>query len=151
MSENSDKGFPFANPLGSSLCIIVYLFFIFDSLLLLTFIAVNHIIYMTVWSYIIKGDMVMFDKKYNDNYKTSTAEIMGTTWEFAEFEHHIIKNQRKNLGLTQQEVADRAHIQLRQYQRLESGERSIYSASFRVAIAVCKALNLDPQRFIDCL
>ncbi len=93
----------------------------------------------------------MLNKKYNDNYKTSTAEIMGTTWEFVEAEHHIIKNQRKVLGLTQQQVADRAYIQLRQYQRLESGERSIYGASFRVAISVCKALNLDPQRFIDCM
>ncbi len=93
----------------------------------------------------------MLNKKYNDSYKPNTTEILGTTWEFVEFEHHIIKNQRKNLGLTQQQVADRAHIQLRQYQRLESGERSIYNASFRVAISVCKALNLDPQRFIDCL
>lgn len=93
----------------------------------------------------------MINKKYNDNYKAKTAEIMGATWKLVESENHIIKNQRNNLGLTQQEVADRAHIQLRQYQRLESGERSIYSASFRIAISVCKALDLDPQRFIDCL
>ncbi len=90
----------------------------------------------------------MFTKSYNDNYKTITSE---SGWQFVEAEHHILKNQRENLGLTQQQVADYAKIQLRQYQRLESGERSIYSSSFRIAISVCKALNLDPQRFIDCI
>lgn len=90
----------------------------------------------------------MFTKNYNDNYKTDTSQ---SSWQFAEFEHQILKNQRENLGLTQQQVADRAKIQLRQYQRLESGERSIYGSSFRIAISVCKALNLDPQRFIDCI
>lgn len=93
----------------------------------------------------------MFNKNYNDTYKPATTEIRGETWEFAEAEHHILKNQRTNLGLTQQQVADCAKIQLRQYQRFESGERSIYGASFRIAISVCKALKLDPQRFIDCL
>ena len=89
--------------------------------------------------------------KYNDNYTPMTDEIMGSTWTFLEMEHHILRRQREFLGLTQQQVADLAKIKLRQYQRLESGERSIYGASFRIAISVCKALQLDPQRFIDCV
>lgn len=88
-------------------------------------------------------------KQYNDSYKELKPDSMGDGWTLVEMEHHILRNQREALGLTQQQVADRAKIQLRQYQRLESGERSIYGASFRTAISVCKALKLDPQRFID--
>lgn len=88
-------------------------------------------------------------KRYNDNYTPHKANGMGADWMLVEMEHHILRNQREALKLSQQQVADKAKIQLRQYQRLESGERSIYGASFRIAISVCKALQLDPQRFID--
>lgn len=91
------------------------------------------------------------EKQYNDNYKPETTELLGGTWELVEMEHSVLKKQREKLGLTQQQVADRAKIQLRQYQRLETGERSFYGASFRIAISVCKALQLDPQRFIDAV
>ena len=37
----------------------------------------------------------------------------------------VLSEKRQILRLTQQEVADRAKITLRQYQRLESGERNI--------------------------
>lgn len=88
--------------------------------------------------------------QYKDNYKPHTIEGLNE-WTLLEMEHHILKNQREALNLTQQQVADRAKVKLRQYQRLESGERSIYGASFRIAISVCKALQLDPQRFIGCV
>lgn len=89
--------------------------------------------------------------EYNDTYRPASSVFDGTEWELVEFEHNILKNRRLELELTQQQVADIAKIQLRQYQKLESGERSIYGASFRIAISVCKALQLDPQRFIDCV
>ena len=54
---------------------------------------------------------------------------------------------RKELGLTQQQVADRAGIKLVQYQRFERGERSMCSASFRIGMAICDVLKLDPHRF----
>ena len=59
----------------------------------------------------------------------------------------ILRNRRLDLGLTQQQVADGAKIQLQQYQRLESGERNIESASLRVALSVCAVLKLDPFVF----
>jgi len=92
----------------------------------------------------------MFDN-YNDTYKTPTEEIMGKTFYALETDYHILKNRREELGLTQQQVADIAKIQLRQYQRLESGERSMYGASFRIAMSVCDALKLDPYRFFPML
>lgn len=56
-----------------------------------------------------------------------------------------LAKQREALGLTQQEVADRAKINIRQYQRLENGERSIYSSSFRIGLSVCHVLKIDPM------
>ena len=53
--------------------------------------------------------------------------------------------QREALGLTQQQVADKAGILIRQYQRLESGERSLDSTSFRIGLNVCHALQIDPR------
>ena len=65
--------------------------------------------------------------------------------------HHdstILKQQRNMLGLTQQEVADRAAIQLQQYQRIESGEREISRASLTVAYKILKALEIDIDKFM---
>ena len=60
----------------------------------------------------------------------------------------ILKDFRDKLKLTQQQVADKAGIQLRQYQRFESGERQLSSSSFRIACAVIEALELDISKFI---
>lgn len=60
----------------------------------------------------------------------------------------ILVERREQLCLTQQEVSNRAGIQLRQYQRFESGERSLSSSTLRIALAVCDALMLDPHRFV---
>lgn len=49
--------------------------------------------------------------------------------------------------MTQQEVADRANITLRQYQRLESGERNILTSSFGLACRVIEALDMDVSKF----
>ena len=51
------------------------------------------------------------------------------------------------LRMTQQEIADRAKITLRQYQRLESGERSILTCSFGLACRVIEALDMDVSKF----
>lgn len=59
----------------------------------------------------------------------------------------ILKERRLDLRMTQQQVATGAKIQLQQYQRLESGERNIESASMRVALSVCAVLKLDPFLF----
>lgn len=57
------------------------------------------------------------------------------------------KKKRQMLRLTQQEIADRAKITLRQYQRLESGERSILACSFGLACRVIEALDMDVSKF----
>lgn len=85
---------------------------------------------------------------YSDTFKPSTTTILGSEYEIICEGHHILKDRRVELELTQQQVAERARIQLRQYQRLESGERSMYGASLRIALSICDVLKLDPFRFV---
>ena len=62
-------------------------------------------------------------------------------------EKSVLKDYREELGLTQQQVADKAKIQLRQYQRFESGERNLSSSSFSIACRVIEALGLDISKY----
>ena len=62
-------------------------------------------------------------------------------------EKWVLKDYRDKLGLTQQQVADKAQVQLRQYQRFESGERNLSSSSFNIACRVIEALGLDPTKY----
>ena len=66
-------------------------------------------------------------------------------------DHQVLKSRRKQLGLTQAEVANRAGIQLKQYQRLESGERHISGCSMRIGLAVCAVLLFDPYERVNVL
>lgn len=56
----------------------------------------------------------------------------------------ILLERRKELGLTQVEVAQESEIELQQYQRFEKGLRSFENCSFRIGLKVCAALELDP-------
>ena len=87
----------------------------------------------------------MFD--YNDTYQAPIEIIDGERFYRVQTEQGILKARRLELGLTQQQVADKTGILLRQYARLESGERCLSSASFRIGLAICDALELDPHRF----
>jgi transcriptional regulator with XRE-family HTH domain len=61
--------------------------------------------------------------------------------------HSVLYEQRIVHRLTQKQVAERAKITLQQYQKFESGARSIMTSSFRIACRVIEALELDITRF----
>ena len=71
----------------------------------------------------------------------------GKEYDVVVYDHVLLKKRRQELGLTLQQVADRAGILLRQYQRVESGERHITSASCRIMLAICSVLMIDPYEF----
>ena len=77
-------------------------------------------------------------------YKPRTEKILGRDWEFMQQSHHMIRQRREELKLTQQEVAERSGILLRQYTRFETGERDICSSSARIVLSICAVLKLDP-------
>lgn len=58
-------------------------------------------------------------------------------------ERWILRDFRDKLGLTQQQIANKAKIQLRQYQRFENGERDLSSSSFGIACRVIEALGMN--------
>ena len=60
----------------------------------------------------------------------------------------LIRARRKSKNLTQQQVADRADMNIRHYQHFEGGERSLVTASFFTTMAVLAALEIDPDSFI---
>ncbi len=72
-------------------------------------------------------------------------EIGGQIFERMQMAHHILQQRRKELKLTQQQVADQAHIQLRQYQRMESGVQSVSGTSSRILFSVCQVLSIQPE------
>jgi len=59
----------------------------------------------------------------------------------------ILWEKRVVLGLTQQQVADKAKIGLRQYQKFESGERNIMTCSFQMACRIIEALGMNISDF----
>jgi transcriptional regulator with XRE-family HTH domain len=62
-------------------------------------------------------------------------------------ERGLLIGQREKLGLTQEEVAQKAGITLKQYQKFEGHDRNLSSSSFRIVHAVLSALELDITAF----
>lgn len=90
--------------------------------------------------------MSFYAKEYGFLFESKTEDIPG----LGEFENVLapgaeLAKQREALGMTQQQVADLARINIRQYQRLESGERNLCNTSFRIGLSVCYALKIDPM------
>ena len=48
-------------------------------------------------------------------------------------------------GLTQQELADKAHMTVSQLQRIEYGERKTENLSLKTALALAKALGVEVE------
>ena len=59
----------------------------------------------------------------------------------------LFRERRVTNGLTQQQVADKAGIKLQQYQKFESGEINLRTASFQLACKVLEALDLDIVKY----
>lgn len=92
------------------------------------------------------ADIDMVDD-FKSTRRTMTINGNTSTMDVVMPDRSILYERRKELGLTQQQVADRADIKLIQYQRFERGERSMASASMRIGMAICDVLKLDPHRF----
>ena len=63
-------------------------------------------------------------------------------------ESQMLREARIRKGYTQMAVAARAGIDIRLYQRLEYGQRSIAKASLKTGLAICFVLDLDPMELV---
>ena len=66
----------------------------------------------------------------------------------AEREARILKKRRKELGLSQMEVALNAGLKLQQYQNFEYGSRKLSNSSCILALRICAVLELDPFELV---
>jgi len=62
-------------------------------------------------------------------------------------ERGLLIGRREKLGLTQEEVAAKAGITLKQYQAFEGHDRNLSSSTFRIVHAVLSALELETTEF----
>lgn len=59
-----------------------------------------------------------------------------------------VQNLRKNIGMTQQELADKTGINIRQIQKYECGEYDTGKMMLRNAIALADALECDVRELL---
>lgn len=104
-----------------------------------------------------KGIDITSNMSYNDSDMTDWSQGGAYMIKFIPFQFpetdgwvhcltdgQVLRHRREEMRLTQQQVADKAGIQLRQYQRFESNERGLSGASMRIGLSVCSVLKLDP-------
>lgn len=60
-----------------------------------------------------------------------------------------LKARRLELGLTQQQLADRAEILLRQYQKIETGETRPERMTLKNAAALARALEIPIEKLLE--
>ncbi|MBR1384701.1 MAG: helix-turn-helix transcriptional regulator [Ruminococcus sp.] len=60
----------------------------------------------------------------------------------------ILIKRRKEMGLTQSDVAEHAGISLQHYQLYEYGTRKVSSGNMMLGLKICAALELEPYEFV---
>lgn len=80
-------------------------------------------------------------------FKEATKTVNGKPHFLMQQTHHILRQRRLELGLTQAQVAEKAGILLRQYARIEGQEGTFHSSGARIFLSVCAVLMLDPYMF----
>lgn len=60
----------------------------------------------------------------------------------------ILRKRRKEIGMTQSEVAEQVGVQLQQYQLFEYGTRKVSACSMVLGLRICAVLELDPYELI---
>ena len=60
----------------------------------------------------------------------------------------ILKRRRKELGLTQTEIAEAIGVQLQHYQMFEYGTRKVSTSSMILGLRLCAALELEPYELV---
>lgn len=63
-------------------------------------------------------------------------------------ESFILKKRRKELNMTQSDVADAIGVQVQQYQLFEYGARKVSTSSMILGLRLCAVLELDPYELV---
>jgi DNA-binding XRE family transcriptional regulator len=85
----------------------------------------------------------MLQKMYPMFHEVDISKAVETLSEMQKPVHKTsISDLRLVRGMTQQDLASRAHMSLSQLQRLEYGERKVENLSLKTALALAKALGV---------
>ena len=60
----------------------------------------------------------------------------------------LLRERRKELGLTQEETALLLGMSIHQYQRYEYGEHKLANCPLRIGLRICAVLELDPYEVV---
>ena len=60
----------------------------------------------------------------------------------------ILRKRRKELNMTQAEVADAIGVQVQQYQLFEYGTRKVSTSSMILGLKLCAVLELEPYELV---
>ena len=60
----------------------------------------------------------------------------------------ILRKRRKELHMTQAEVADAIGVQVQQYQLFEYGTRKVSTSSMILGLRLCAVLELEPYELV---
>ena len=60
----------------------------------------------------------------------------------------ILRKRRKELNMTQAEVADAIGVQVQQYQLFEYGTRKVSTSSTILGLRLCAVLELEPYELV---
>lgn len=63
-------------------------------------------------------------------------------------EGEILRERRKELGMTQEQVAYELHMSMHQYQRFEYGHTSFVNCRMRTGLRICAVLELNPYEVV---
>ena len=69
--------------------------------------------------------------------------------EIAQPSHVLLRRARKARGMSLQQVADACGMNIRQYQKFESGERDVAGCAFVTGLKLCRVLDLNPWLFLN--
>ena len=109
---------------------------------------------MTLNSFLVKFDHIFVPEMGAEQSFCRTARTtmnldhdLEERQQVVSYDKYMLKKRRQKLGLTQQEVADRAAIQIKQYQRFEGGDRELAEANFMTVYKVIRALEMDVEKY----
>ena len=60
----------------------------------------------------------------------------------------LLRKRRKELNMTQSEVADAIGVQVQQYQLFEYGTRKVSTSSMILGLRLCAVLELEPYELV---
>ena len=63
-------------------------------------------------------------------------------------EGRILRDRRRELGLTQEEVSTMLGMSIHQYQRYEYGECPVSNSRMKIGLRICAVLELDPYEVV---